>query len=132
MTNQDKRLRRFRIGAFIVIISLMASAIGGVGSAGINAPLLTITGSATIIIALFSIDRSALTVQNIGTVFGTVIVMAGGGYWLFDALQKNPVDDAQLLWTQAILTVLILLLLAHLITLVIGYFIRLPSEQDEK
>ena len=89
MSSQDRWLRRFRIGAFIVIITLMASAIGGVGAAGINAPPLTITGSATIIIALFSIDHSALTVQHIGTVFGTVVVMAGGGYWLFDALQKK-------------------------------------------
>ena len=132
MTKQDRWLRRFRIGAFIVIIFLMALAMGRIDTAGINAPLLTITGSATIIIALFSIDRSALTVQNVGTVSGTVIVMIGGGYWLFDAIRKNPVDYTQLLWAQAILTVLILLLLAHLITLVVGYFIGLLSERDEK
>ena len=132
MNSQDKWIRRFRIGAFIVIIILMALAMGRIDSAGINAPLLTITGSATIIIALFSIDRSAFTAQNIGTVFGTVVVMAGGGYWLFDALQKNPIDDAQLLWAQAILTSLILLLLTHLIVSVIGYFAGRISEQDEE
>lgn len=131
MTIQDKWLRRFRIGAFIVIIILMALAMGRIDSAGINAPLLTITGSATIIIALFSIDRNALTVQNIGTVFGTVTVMVGGGYWLFDALQKNPVDDAHLNWTFTILTALILLLLTHLILSVIGYFTGRIPEQDE-
>ena len=131
MTNQDRWLRRFRIGAFIVIITLMASAIGGVGPVGINAPLLTMIGSATIIITLFPISRGALTTQNVGTVSGTAIVMLGGGYWLFDALQKNPIDDAQLLWAQAILSALISLLLAYPILSLIIQSIGRTSDRDE-
>ena len=132
MTNQDKWLRRFRIGAFIVIIVLTASAIVGVGAAGINAPLLTIMGSATIIIALFSIDRGAFTIQNIGTVLGTAIVMGGGGFWLFDAIQKNPIVDVRLYWTQTILTAFILLLLSFLILLATIYLTGQQSERDEQ
>lgn len=132
MTSQEKWLRRFRIGAFAVIIVLTTLAIVGVSAAGINAPLLTIMGSATIIIALFSIDRGTFTIQNIGTVLGTAIVMGGGGFWLFDAIQKNPIVDVRLYWTQTILTALILLLLSFLILLATIYLTGQKSERDEK
>ena len=53
-------------------------------------------GSAAIIMVLFSVSRNAITVQNVGTILGTAIVMVGGGYWLIDATQHGTVDDKAL------------------------------------
>lgn len=53
-------------------------------------------GSAAIITVLFTIDRNAVTIQNVGTIFGTVIVMVGGLYWFVDAMQGGSASDVAL------------------------------------
>ena len=85
-----------RIVALAFIVILVAVTVLQASSAGVKAPLLTIMGSGAIIIALFSVSRSAVTAQNIGTILGTVIVMGGGGYWFIDARQQAHADDLTL------------------------------------
>ena len=55
-------------------------------------------GSAAIITVLFTIDRNAVTIQNVGTIFTVivVIVMVGGLYWFVDAMQDGSASDVAL------------------------------------
>ena len=92
----EEIVRWLRIVSLALIVVLVAVAVLQTSSAGVKAPLLTIMGSAAIIIALFSVSRSAVTAQNIGTVVGTVIVMGGGGYRFVDAGQQAQEDDLTL------------------------------------
>lgn len=94
--NSEKWADWLRIGALLSVICLVTITATLISSAGVKAPLLTMMGSAAIIMVLFSVSRNAITVQNVGTILGTAIVMVGGGYWLIDATQHGTVDDKAL------------------------------------
>ena len=98
-------------------MSLVAITATQIGSAGVKAPLLTMMGSAAIIMVLFSVARSAITVQNVGTILGTAIVMGGGGYWLIDTRQHGSIDDKVL--SATLITWLILFMVMYGILMLI-------------
>ena len=110
-------IRWIRIGTLLSIVCLVAIAAVQISSAGLKAPLLTIMGSAAIIIALFSVSRRAITIQNVGTNLGTVVVMAGGGYWLVDARAHSSSHDLEL--SSFLTNILILLLFVYVISMLI-------------
>ena len=115
--NSDTWIRWIRIGTLLCIVCLVAITAVQISSAGLKAPILTIMGSAAIIIALFSVSRSAITVQNVGTNLGTTIVMVGGGYWLIDARKYSSADDLAL--SSFLTNTLILLLFVYVISILI-------------
>ena len=118
-----------RVVALSFILFLVATAVAQVSSAGIKAPLLTMMGSAAIIIVLFSIDRSAITIQNVGTILGTVIVVFGGGYWLTDARRHGSINDLSLssLLTNGLILLLFVYVTAALIPVVYSLVVRIRS-----
>ena len=91
----DRIVQGIRVVALVCIGVMVVWAMTQINSAGLKAPLLTMMGSAAIIIALFSVN-TAVTMQNAGTIFGTAIVMGGGGYWLTDARQNSSIEDMAL------------------------------------
>ena len=118
-----------RIAALLSVICLVAIAATLISSAGLKAPLLTMMGSAAIIMVLFSVSRSAITVQNVGTILGTAIVMVGGGYWLIDATRHATVDDKALSTTLTIWLILFLVVygILMLIPAVYNFIVRFRS-----
>ena len=101
MTNQDKWLLALRIVALACIIVFVALIENLINSSGVRAPLLTMAGSAAIIMMLFPMDRTS-TMQNVlrdvGTASGTATVMYGGVRWLEDAVQRGPSYDFLVAW----------------------------------
>ena len=118
-----------RLVALSFILLLVATAVVQVSSAGIKAPLLTMMGSASIIVVLFSIDRSAITIQNVGTILGTAIVVLGGGYWLTDARQHGSANDLSLssFLTNGLILLLFIYVTAVLIPIVYNLVMRIRS-----
>ena len=94
--NSERVIQALRIVALAFVIVLVTITVSRITSAGLTAPLLTMMGSAAIITVLFSIDRNAVTIQNVGTIFGTVIIMVGGMYWFVDAMRDGSADDVAL------------------------------------
>ena len=125
----ETRIKWLRIGALLSVTCLVTVAAIQVGSAGLKAPLLTMMGSASIIMVLFSVNRSAITVQNVGTILGTAIVMVGGGYWLIDARQHGSVGDKGL--SATLTTWLILFLVVYgtlmLIPIIYNFIVKIRS-----
>lgn len=113
----DKAVRLLRIVAVLCIAVLSTITVTQIDSAGLKAPLLTMMGSSTIIMVLLSIDRTAITVQNIGTIFGTAVVVVGGVYWLIDARQRSSADDLAV--SSFMLNGLMVLLLIYVISVLI-------------
>lgn len=52
----------------------------------VKAPLLTLIGTASLVVVLIPAN---LTVINMGTIFGTAIIMGGSGTWFVDATQSK-------------------------------------------
>ena len=97
MTSQDKWLLGLRITALICVIVMVALVEGSIESSGVRAPLLTMVGSAAVIMMIFPMDRTStiqVILRDIGTIVGTGIVMYGGVRWLEDAIQRGPGHDA--------------------------------------
>ena len=96
MTNQDKWLLGLRLIVLACIMLLAALTEWFIHSSGVQAPILTMVGSAAVIMMIFPMDQTS-TVQHIvrdtGTILGTGIVMYGGGRWLDDAMQRAPGYD---------------------------------------
>jgi len=86
-------------------------------------------GSAAIIIALFSVSRSAGTAQDIGTVLGTVIVMGGGGDWFVDARRHGSANDLSLssFLANGLILLLFIYVTAVLIPVVYNLAMRIRS-----
>lgn len=118
-----------RLVALSIILFLVAMAVVQVSSAGIKAPLLTMMGSASIIIVLFSINRSAITIQNVGTILGTAIVVFGGGYWLTDARRHGSANDLSLssFLANGLILLLFIYVTAVLIPVVYNLAMRIRS-----
>ena len=121
--NPDRIVQGIRVVALVCIGVLVVWATIQINSAGLKAPLLTMMGSAAIIIALFSVN-TAVTMQNVGTIFGTAIVMGGGVYWLIDARQNSSIDDMALSSDLSILLVtflqmyILLSILIHVVSII--------------
>ena len=96
MTNQDKWLLGLRIVVLICTIILAALTEGLIYSPGVQAPILTMVGSAAIIMMIFPMDQPRIIqhiVRDTGTILGTGTVMYGGARWLDDAIQRAPGYD---------------------------------------
>ena len=94
--NSNRIVLVIRIGVVLCIAVLVGITVVGMISPGLKAPLLTMMGSATIIVALYSSNPQAVTWQNVGTILGTTIVMSGGGYWLIDAASNSSDFEKEL------------------------------------
>ena len=97
MTSQDKWLLGLRIIALICVVAMVALVEGSIESSGVRAPLLTMVGSAAVIMMIFPMDRTStiqVILRDMGTIIGTGSVMYGGVRWLEDAVQRGPGYDA--------------------------------------
>lgn len=74
-----------RIGALLYFVAAAcATLLMPVGN-GIKAPLLTLMGGASIVVALFPLEFRRIA--SIGAALGTIIAMIGSGAWFADATQ---------------------------------------------
>ena len=77
-------LRILALSSFLIAACVTAFLISADNS--VKAPLLTLMGTASLIVALFPVLP---TVTNIGAIIGTSIVMGGSGAWFVDATQGD-------------------------------------------
>ena len=128
MTSQDKWLWGLRIATFLCIIVSFVASVGSIAPDGVKAPLLTMMGGATIVLALY--PPRSLTVQDIAqdfiTIVGTGIAIFGGRYWFNDAIQNVSVDK---LSTVSFLSSFLILVL--LIYLPVSMLIVVISNSDK-
>ena len=99
MTRQDISLLGLRLVLLSAIGALVYLTIGEIESSGVKAPLLTMMGGATIVAIIYpprSITIHDLA-QDLFTVVGTGIAIAGGVYWLDDAVQTTSADKLPLI-----------------------------------
>lgn len=87
----DKVPPWFRGFVLVCIFILSVATIGWVSSVEVKAPLLTLMGGVTIIVTLY--PPRAFTMQNAGTLLGTIIAIFGGGYWLIGEMESAPVSE---------------------------------------
>ena len=81
----SKTLNRLRILALLYFIfaACVTAFILPIDNS-VRAPLLTLIGTASLILVLFP---AGPTITNIGAIVGTAIVMGGSGAWFLDATQ---------------------------------------------
>jgi len=100
---------------FIAILVIIT--VGWIESDGVKAPLLTMMGSSATVIITLRPPR-LITIQGIGILVATGVVIAGGMYWLFDA--AAPYRDAQLTSQPAVLLLATLALYIIVSMLILG------------
>ena len=117
MTNQGKWLLKLRLAALLFIAILVIVTVGWIESDGIKAPLLTMMGSSATVIITLRPPR-LITIQGIGILVATGVVIAGGMYWLFDA--AAPFRGARLTSQPAFFLLAILALYVIVSMLILG------------
>ena len=85
MAAQNKWVRTIRliVLAYFLIAALVTAFLLSLDNS-LKAPLLTLIGTASLIVVLFPVLP---TVTNVGAVMGTAIVMGGSGAWFIDATE---------------------------------------------
>ena len=87
----DKVIPWLRGFVLVCIFILSVATIGWVSSVEVKAPLLTLMGGVTIIVTLY--PPRAFTMQNAGTLWGTITAIFGGAYWLIGEMESAPVSE---------------------------------------
>ena len=122
MTSQDKWILGLRIIALLCVVTLVALTEGLIYSSGIRAPLLTMVGSATVIMMIFPMNRTStipVILRDTGTIIGTGAVIYGGVRWLEDAVQRGPSYDAPV--ALSVMSSLLFLLVIYLLLSVLTF-----------
>ena len=91
----DKAVPRLRGLVLVCLFILSVATIGWVSSVEVKAPLLTLMGGVTIIVTLY--PPRVLTMQNAGTLFGTITAIFGGAYWLIGEMESALVSELPLI-----------------------------------
>ena len=74
-----------RVGALLYFLFAACATLLMPAGNGVKAPLLTLMGGASIVVALFPLEFRRIA--SIGAALGTIIAMIGSGAWFADATQ---------------------------------------------